>query len=161
MADFNPENFKKAMDELWGDIADGIPNVVQTIALDAKQKIQSRIQEKGLSFEEVSFPGYTDKYAKRREKKGRQVGFVDMTVTGGMFRRMQIIETGQKGDEYVVTVGGADQDTQDKIDGNSFGNGKWPGRGDIMAVSENEEAELTENWDNAIQEIIDNSGFGQ
>lgn len=161
MADFTPENFNKEIESLMQNIADGIPDIVQTIALDAKQKIQSRIQEKGLSSEEVSFPGYTDKYAKRREKKGRQVGFVDMTVTGGMFRRMQIIETGQKGDEYVVAVGGADDETQDKIDGNSFGNDKWSGRGDIMAVSENEEAELTENWDKAIQEIIDNSGFGQ
>lgn len=161
MADFSPENFNKGIEALVESIAEATPDIVQSIALDAKQKIQGRIQEKGLSSEEVSFPGYTAKYAKQREKKGRQTGFVDMTVTGGMFRRMQIIESGQKEGEYVVTVGGADEDTQDKIDGNSFGNGKWPGRGDIMAVSDKEEFELTENWDAAIQEIIDNSGFGK
>ena len=161
MADFSPESFDKELENLMQTIAESMPDILQTIALDAKQKIQNRIQEKGLSSEEVSFPGYTDKYAKRREKKGRQTNFVDMTVTGGMFRRMQIIGAGQKGDEYVVTVGGADQDTQDKIDGNSFGNGKWTGRGDIMAVSKNEEEELTENWDNEIQKIIDESGFGK
>lgn len=155
MADFKAENFNQEINSLAQQIAAGIPDIIQILALDSKAKIQDRIQEKGKTSEETSFPEYSPGYKKKRAKNGRQTNHVDLTYTGGMFRRMGIVSAGQQGAEYVVSVGGQDGISQDKIDWNS------ERYGDIMNLTDKEEQDLEETYNNEIQRIIDEAGFGK
>lgn len=155
MADFSPEQFDNQISKLIQNLAEATPDILQTIALDAKAKIQSRIQEKGQTAEETSFPAYSPKYKIKKQLQGKYVGFTNLTLTGGMFRRMGIISTEQQGDIYFVTVGGNDADSQNKINWTS------DQYGDIMQVSDSEEQDLGETYNNEIQNVINESGFGK
>ena len=59
------------------------------IALEVKALVQLRIQTTGQNFEEVLFSPYTKPYAKRRERKGLQSEYVDMTDTGNAWANVR------------------------------------------------------------------------
>jgi len=52
------------------------------IAFDQIALLKLRIQTTGLNSNESPFAPYTPDYAKTRQKKGYQIGYVDFTVTG-------------------------------------------------------------------------------
>lgn len=154
-ASLNIDQFNSSIGNMLSDIANGIPNIVQTIALDAKALIRNRIQEKGLNAEEQALDGYTPAYKKKKEKAGKYRGFTDTTFTGDMWRKTEITSAEQRGDQYVVTVGGKDQFSENKLEWNS------EHYGDLLEVSSKEEDALAQVYDDEIQKIIDQNGFGQ
>lgn len=159
----NIDQFNTSIGIMLKNIAEGVPDIVQTVGLDAIALIRNRIQEKGLNAQEQELAGYSAAYKKRKEDLGKDVGFTNLTLTGDMLRKLAITSAQQEGQKYVVLVGGKDKFSQDKIDGNSFGNGKGGGGnyGDILEVSDKEEEDLAEVMDDEIQKIINQSGFGQ
>lgn len=151
----NIDQFNNGINAMLRDIADNVPNIVQVIAVDAKALVRNRIQEKGLNAEEQELAGYSPAYKKRKQKAGKDVGFTNLTFSGDMFRKIDIVEAGQRGSEYVVTIGGKDKLSEDKVEWNS------ERYGDIMDVSDEEEKLLAQSVDDQIQNIINQSGFGQ
>ncbi|MES2395673.1 MAG: hypothetical protein V4549_06705 [Bacteroidota bacterium] len=151
----NIDGFTTSMSSMLAEIANGIPDIIQIIALDAKALIRNRIQEKGLNAEEQELDGYSPGYKKKKEKAGKYRGFTDMTLTGDMWRKTETISAEQRGHKYVVTVGGKDQLSENKIEWNS------EHYGDILEVSSKEEQLLEQTMDDEIQKIIDQNGFGQ
>jgi len=154
-----PEQASEALDNLAKLIAENIPEITQTIALTAKQKIQDRIQERGLSDELVSFPGYSPSYKKyKANKKGeRTVAFRNLTLEGGttgMWGQTDIISTGITSRGYEVVVGGRDEFTKNKIDWNA------EQIGDFLKVSDQEDAELASDYDAELDKLIAESGLG-
>ena len=164
MADFNVNEFKEGVDNLFKNIAEGLPNITQIIAKDAIAVVKNRIQERGVDSEGSTFPAYSEAYKKKKanSKTGnKNTSYRDFTASGDMLRRLDIVSAGDESGKYVVRVGGKTDDAQDKIDGNSFGNGKWEGVGDILEVSDKEQEGFQETMDDELQKIIDKSGFGK
>lgn len=137
-------------------IAESTPNITQGAALTAKALIQERIQETGHDANEVQLTPYSEEYKKVRQRISRQTGFVDLTITGDMWRKTGIKSTGQSSKGYEVIIGGLDSLTEKKIEGNSFGPSF---RGDILRVSKKEEVSLQENIDNSLNKIIKQVGL--
>lgn len=147
--------FNQSISRLLQGIAEGIPNIVQTIALDAKALVRNRVQEKGLNAEEQELAGYSPEYQKRKKKAGKDVGFTNLTFTGDMWRKVDVVSAQQQGSKYEVLVGGKDQLSENKLEWNSAR------YGDVLDVSTKEEELMTQTYDEEIQKIIDQNGFGQ
>lgn len=59
-----------------------------------------------------------------REAHGNQVEFVDLTFTGRMFQNVGVIITEKRGNQYVTTIAGFDEETRKKMQWNAkrYGN---------------------------------------
>lgn len=132
--DLNLQNLINDIPLIVGDIA-------LTVGLDGKALIQQRVQEKGLDSNGNSTGSYSDPYAKRRSKKGRQTKYVDLTDTGEMWRSTGFKEKRQDSRETVITIAGRDQFTQDKINWNS------DKKFEVLKLSKEEEQIVSDNFD--------------
>jgi len=156
LPDYTLETIQQAIEDSLGDLVQAFPSIVQKVGKDSIAKIRNRIQENGIDADGNKLRGYSTAY-KKRKAKTQDTSITNLTLSGDMWRKTDIISAQQEGDKYVVTIGGKDDHAQDKIDGNSFGNGKGGGGnyGDILRVSEKEEEELGETFNEIIQEVLD------
>jgi hypothetical protein len=154
---FNINEFAPAVDNLFQKIASGIPDINQIIAKDAIALIKNRLQEKGQTAENSSFPAYSSGYKKTKAKKNGEesVKYRNFTLTGDMLRQLNIVSTGTENGQYTVTIGGKAAFAQDKIDWNS------EQVGDILEASKEEQESFAETMDDELQKIIDETGFGK
>jgi hypothetical protein len=154
---FNINEFAPAVDNLFQKIASGIPDINQIIAKDAIALIKNRLQEKGQTAENASFPAYSPAYKKRKAKQNGEesTSFRNFTLTGDMLRQLNIVSTGTENGQYTVTIGGKAALAQDKIDWNS------EQVGDILEVSKDEQELFQQTLDDELQKIIDEAGFGK
>lgn len=159
------EEVQQAFDDASKAIVNRFPELIQTLALDTKAVIQDRIQKTGTDASGAKLPGYsttelpsfflnakkkkTKTYINLRKEKGLQTNYVDLTFTGEMWRNTQIVESGNKGEKYVVTIGGGSDSSQNKIDWNS------DRYGDILSLSKQEEENISKTYNDEIQKIID------
>lgn len=154
---FNINEFTPAVNELFEAIASELPDITQIVAKDAIALIKNRLQEKGQTSENSSFPAYSSGYKKSKAKKNGEesVSFRNFTLTGDMLRQLNIVSTNDEGGRYVVTIGGKSDFAQNKIDYNS------EQVGDILEASKEEEEHFAQVLDEELQKIIDKQGFGR
>ena len=118
-----------------------LPDHVRRAGLNAKELIDSRITNTGLNAEGQSitnqFTGnvYSVDYAEFKKSKGRQVAYVDLQLTGDMWRNVGVEET-VSGNEFKVTVQPRNEENQKKMDDNARRYGP------ILALSDEESAEI-------------------
>lgn len=152
-----PEKYIQRLKNFNAKLAVGLPPFMARQAMDAKALVQSRVQEKGLNAEEASLGIYTSEpYKKQRQKKGRQVAHVDLTMTrggAGMFGSTGLVEQSFENGIARVVVAGKDEFTQDKLEWNS------ERYGDVLAVSAAEEKLLDESFTEFLQELIDETAL--
>ena len=134
-----------------------LPEFVARQAMDTKALIQDRIQEAGNNSNDVQLGNYTSEpYKKKREKRGRQTAYVDLTMTrggAGMFGSTGIVSGTFESGIVSVSVGGRDVFTQSKLEWNS------ERYGDVLAVSKKEESLLIESFDNYLEELVQETGL--
>lgn len=138
------KNIQKVIDTL----PDIMSDVMLTIANDAKALIQRRVQQKGLNASGNHTPKYSDSYAKRRQKKGRQINFMDLTDTGEMWRSIGVTNNRKEPNRTIVTVAGRDEFTQNKVDWNSTK------QFEVLKLTKEEEAVLDEIFNELIGDMI-------
>lgn len=105
---------------------------VLRITFDLLALVKLRIQTSGENFREAQFPPYTRQYANRRAKAGYQVGYVDFTVSGDLWRnvRPEVIANTDTITEVEVTA--RDSGNQNKL------RGAVEKRGNILLPSQRE-----------------------
>lgn len=117
------------------------------VGLDGKALIQQRVQEKGLTADLKKTPDYSPLYKKKRQKKGLQTNYMDLTYTGSMWRSIGYTGTKQ-GKETVVSIAGRDEFTQNKIDWNS------EKQFEVLKLSKEEEDILQEIFEEEMERVI-------
>lgn len=75
---------------------------------------------------------YSERYKKYRQEKGRQTAFVDLTLTGDMFRGLQIVEIEVQEDGMKIHMGFTRQEDLEKYTDNRVR------YGDFLALTEKE-----------------------
>lgn len=148
-----PEETAKALNELAKSIAEETPDMVQESALTAKALIQERIQELGEDSNEVSLNPYSESYKKIRQKRGFEVGHVNLTFTGQMWRGTRIISEGATSNGYEVIIGGSDPDSKNKLGFNS------EHYGDVLRLAKKEEAKLQAGINDRLNELVKQAGL--
>lgn len=86
---------------------------------------------------------------------GRYRGIVDLTFTGRMWANIKPIETIHGNNSVTVSVGAEDEENKKKLEGNTTGNGKWAGRGEILAINKIEEENLVTDYEAGITAYVE------
>lgn len=134
-----------------------LPQFVAEQAMSTKSLLQLRVQERGEIGVNETVNAYTSEpYKKKREKRGRQTAFVDLTFTrggAGMFGSTGLVLEEEANGIVKVSVGGRDEFTQNKLDWNS------ERYGDVLAPSKEEEAAIVERFDKWVFDLAVETGI--
>lgn len=153
----SPEEYIARLEKFRARLQSELPPFVATTAMNAKALIQSRIQERGLNSDEEVLGIYTSEpYKKKREKKGRQTEYVDVTFTrggAGMLGSTGIVSETFVNGIVTVKVAGKDDFTQNKLDWNS------DRYGDILETTKKEDALLLSTFEDFLQQLIDETNL--
>lgn len=153
----SPEEYIARLEKFRARLQSELPPFVATTAMNAKALIQSRIQERGLNSDEEVLGIYTSEpYKKKREKKGRQTEYVDVTFTrggAGMLGSTGIVSETFVNGIVTVKVAGKDEFTQNKLDWNS------DRYGDILETTKKEDALLLSTFEDFLQQLIDETNL--
>jgi hypothetical protein len=84
------------------------------IAQDLLTQIKLRIQTSGKNSQGAAFVGYVPSYAKYRQKKGAQTGFVDLTMTGRLWANVKV-ETVQSEGKTAFIIGPTNSENTAKL----------------------------------------------
>ncbi len=152
-----PDTYIKKLKKLRTSIEQGLPALMAQQAMDAKALVQSRIQEKGLNSEEEQLGIYTSEaYKKQRQKRGRQVAYVDLTNTrggAGMFGSTGLVEQSFENGIAKVVVAGRDAFTQNKLEWNS------DRYGDVLQLTAGEKELIAESVGEFLNDLIEEIGL--
>lgn len=87
-------------------------------------------------------------WAEIREAHGNQSNFVDLTFTGDMFRRTQIIDSKKIGEYWVTTIGGLDKETENKL--------RWNAQryGDFFVLTKDEQDLIEESIKSQVTQVL-------
>lgn len=151
-----PDQVSESLNHLAKIIAENIPDMTQTVALTSVGFIRERIQTTGQDAELVSFPSYSPGYKKYKGKKqgDNATSFRNLTLSGDMWRKTGIKSASSTAEGYTVVIGGTTQQAQDKMNYN------FDEAGNFLAVSDEEEKNLTEDYDEMLDKLIAESGLG-
>lgn len=153
----SPEEYIARLEKFRARLQSELPPFVSTTAMNAKALIQSRIQERGLNSDEEVLGIYTSEpYKKKREKKGRQTEYVDVTFTrggAGMLGSTGIVSETFVNGIVTVKVAGKDDFTQNKLDWNS------DRYGDLLETTKKEDELLLSTYEDFLQELIDETNL--
>lgn len=152
-----PEQYIERLHEFQAKLTATLPKFVAQRAMDTKALIVHRIQEQGNNADEEQLGNYTsDAYMKKREKKGRQTSYVDVTFTrggAGMFGSTGIVSETNTNGVVNVVVAGIDSFTQDKLEWNS------DRYGDLLEASKKEGELLFESFETFLSDLIQEVGL--
>lgn len=151
------EEYIERLREFQTKLSATLPKFVAQSAMDTTALIVHRIQEQGNNSEDVQLGNYiSEPYKKKREKRGRQTAYVDLTMTrggAGMFGSTGIVSESFDGAVVNVKMAGRDDFTQDKLDWNS------ERYGDLLETSKKEEAILFESFEVFLSDLVDETGL--
>lgn len=85
------------------------------IALDATALLKLRIQTSGQNADGNAFPPYIPSYARYRQRKGAQTGYVDFTVTGRLMANIQPRVVQDDENKTVVEIAARDSENNAKL----------------------------------------------
>lgn len=151
------EQYIERLHEFQAKLTATLPEFVAQRAMDATALIVHRIQEQGNNSNDAQLGNYiSGPYKKKREKKGRQTAYVDLTMTrggAGMFGSTGIVAQSFDGNVVKVSVGGKDEFTDNKLEWNS------DRYGDVLEVSKKEEGLLFESFEVFLSDLIQETGL--
>lgn len=104
-------------DRLIGDLDTITEKEIATTATDGVLLLDRRITRTGAGVD-GPLKDYTPQYKARKEKAGKYRGFVDLQFTTQMWASIGIIEQRNEAGRFVVLIGGRDEFTRKKMQGN-------------------------------------------
>lgn len=154
----SPEEYVARLSSFKAALERELPEFTAIQALDANALVQNRIINRGLNEEDVQLGMYTEgQYKKKREKRGRQTEYVDLTFTrggAGMFGSTGLIfQEYQLGIARAV-VGGKDEFTQNKLQWNSE---RY--KTDVLGLTDDEVKLLDQNYTEWVESKIKEAGL--
>jgi hypothetical protein len=151
------ENFQNKVRQLAIEVANYKGDLLLLGGKYLEGEMKQRIFNKGLNSAETPIGQYKSKWwKKKREKKGNQIGFVDLEFTSDLRNSIQVV---QENDSEVVLAVINDKDF-DKATGQEIIQAKKIGKKkmDIFLPSQNEEIEtsvyITDLLNEKIEQII-------
>jgi hypothetical protein len=146
-----PDEYINNMEAFQAELEGTFLNFCISQGMNAKALIQHRIQESGNNADDEQLGIYTsESYAKKREKRGRQIFYVDLTFTrggAGMFGSTGVIQQSFANGIARVSVGGRDEFTAEKLGYNS------ERYGDILRLNKKEEDLIDTEFSNYIEDL--------
>jgi len=148
------ENFQNKVRQLSIEIANYKGDLLLLGGKYLEGEMKTRIFNKGLNSAETAIGSYKSKWwKKKREKKGNQIGFVDLEFTSDLRNSIQVV---QENDSEVVLAVINDADYlkatgQEIIQAKKIGKKKM----DIFVPSQNEEIETSAYITDLLNEKID------
>lgn len=109
-----PEQFQQRLQKLMTDLPTKVDEQIATAGNNFRALVTRRINLSGVDADGNKFPAYTPAYDKYKTKKGRNVGFRNLSLSGSM---LQNFRTYKEGNEYVL--GFRDGKELKKAEGNS------------------------------------------
>jgi len=153
----NQDEYIERLKAFKAAIVAEMPAFIAKAAMDLKALIQNRTQEQGeIGEEDVVQIYFSEQYKRKREKRGRQTEYVDLTFTrggAGMFGSIGIVLEESKPGEARVVVGGKDEFTQQKIDWNS------ERYGDILGPNQKEKDFIYDSFENFLDKLAEEAGI--
>lgn len=92
-------------------------------------------------------------YKQLRELQGRQTAFVDFSMSGSMWKDIDIISKQNEHQKGVVIIGAKDEDEKKKLEGNT------KRKGDILDLSKKEQDELIARYNIGVLQVFKNNGL--
>jgi frataxin-like iron-binding protein CyaY len=123
--------------------------LMNTLAADTLATVQERVQEKGISSQNVSYSKYSSDYEKWRIKNGFQAEHKDFTKTGRMWQNTQIVVKSHSQSRTVVLIAPTQRFEIKKMQWNSAREGS-----NLLKLTRQEESVLQSDYKNAILKII-------
>lgn len=122
--------------------------VMIKVAEDAIAMIRQRVQEKGLNPEGAKYKDYSPGYKAYKIKEKKYRGFVDFTFEGRMFNNIKLVSPRDELDQGIAVIKATTSEDSEKLAKNTLT------RGDILAVSEQEEKQLLADYEQGILNIF-------
>jgi hypothetical protein len=108
-----------------------------TIAFDLAAQIRLRISTRGEDFQGSKFSPYSKQWSENRQKRGRQIGYVDFTDTGRLWASVRPVVAKVEPTRVDVTIQATGADNNDKLRG-ALTTPKAKPRGNILLPSQSE-----------------------
>lgn len=144
----NLEEFIGKMKNLSKDLEENFGDAILEGSITAKSLVQNRIQERGISSNNVPFGEYAESTKKIRKKEGKQIIFVDLTDSGEMWKRIGVVNEKKSKNFVAIKIGAKDEFTRKKLEDNT------ERFGPIMDLSITEEMDIVDTVDFEIGRII-------
>ena len=136
------------MNMLAASIPEEFGVLMLQVAQDANASLQNRIINTGYNAENRLFPAYSDRYARKRQKEGRQTGFVDFAFSGRMWSSVQVVSSPEEHKKGHARISTLSQEQMDKLTGNTERKGTILDLNDeeIKFLSDKIETWLVDKW---------------
>lgn len=135
-------------EQLLIDVPAKAAELTEVAALSGLRLLDVRIHRQGTGSSSAPLAPYTPQYLKRKTKKGRYRGVVDLMDTGQMWNSIGLIEKTEAGGGTTVIIGGRDEHTKQVMAGL---NNKRPG---WLSNSEEERRIIGDDADKGMGEFI-------
>lgn len=153
-----PDEAIEKMQQFRTKLIASLPDFSTRAAMDATGLIVHRIQEEGDNAEGSQLGNYTEgPYKKKRQKRGRQVEYVDLTMTrggAGMFGSTGIVTQVVEPGIVRTKVAGRDEFTQKKLDWNAERYDT-----DLLKVNDKENQLIFESFQQHVDDLITEVGL--
>lgn len=130
----------------WGSI-------MLDVASTANTRMQTRIITTGYNAENRMFEPYSKRYAKFREKEGRQTGFVDFSFSGRMWSSVQVVSSEGEHAKGIARISARSDEHMKKLSGNT------ERKGTILDLNEKEVEEVRSVMENRLVKIWHDQGL--
>ena len=127
--------------------------VMLEVATSANTLLQNRIINTGYNAYNRQFDPYSKQYAKFREKKGRQIGFVDFSFSGRMWSSVQVVSSEGEHAKGMARISTLSDEQMQKLSGNT------ERKGTILDLNEKERSEIAALMSKRLTEIWHNQGL--
>jgi hypothetical protein len=159
----NIEEFNRSVELLLAETISSAPDISDRIGLSAISLVRNRIQEKGENAQGSKFGNYSVgpipeySYKAKREKRGLQTSFVDMTFTGDTLSDVTVVENGGIGFKGYAIVKSKNSITisNGSTSGEVLGYLEDKYGPDILATNDKEDEILAEALDDELQQLVD------
>lgn len=149
----NLQQFSQALRNAADAVRAEAPNIVRRAGMDALAVVERRIKEKGIEGERYKSKGkaaYFQGGAKTGAFKNYAThGKVDLTLTNRMWNGTSVLGVVEvRNNVFQAQIGGTDQEVDTKITANR------KRFGDFLQPTEQEEAEITEDMQGEVLDVI-------
>lgn len=148
----NLEQYIQELRDFASNVQRNIPEIMVQAANDGLADIETRITSSGQDEFGNVFGHYVEgRYKDYRREKGLEADFVTLQNTNRMWSNISIVAVKTAGFLTTVTIGGQLEETQNKLEWNSD---RY--ETDILALSEQEVADITDTVEKEIEILAKN-----
>ena len=149
-----PNELDRRLDNVISDLESGAyAQVMMSVALAALAKIRSRVQESGTDASGSKYREYSESYKTQKIAAGKYKGYVDFSFTNRMWNNINLKSDTSQLATGVAVVAPTTPEDKKKLHKNVIR------RGAILEVSDSEEEELVDIYNDELLQIFRRNGL--